>query len=66
MIDREKVIPALKLCLENTDGYPCTKCPYTDNRETGEQCLKFMMQDVLELITAQDEALWKLRRTNRS
>ena len=65
MIDREKVIKGLEVCMD-VDGN-CYECPYTANGEGPEQCDRQAMKDALALLREQEPDLpgtWLLDRPN--
>ena len=51
MIDREKVIKGLEICIWFGTGmaYDCTGCPY-DTKELETKCITEMQEDVIELL----------------
>lgn len=61
MIDREKVIKGLEMCIADVG---CHGCPYEDECYSEDRCEQFsepMMRDALALLKEQDAEIRQLR-----
>ena len=60
-MDREKVIKAFEICVNNEDGIVCKNCPYKEDKwngawedETGKTCFQTLHADALALLKEQE------------